>query len=597
MSGSWWSQPFAPEGSATAGGILRQLGRPGLDELTILVREAAQNSWDARRGDTVDFAVSFEKLGDRFRAWEAVGLPPRTLPEIQLGPESWIIRVSDRGTYGLRGPVRASQRPGEDEGNDFVQFLRNVGEPRDSELGGGTYGFGKGIFYRLSRAAAILVDSRVQTTHGLERRIMGAALGEDFYEEDLRYTGRHWWGRIAQDEIPDPLTGEQAEALAADLGLPGFAGDDTGSDIIVLLPDFGARAKDDSEAPLDRTAAEAADHVVSALLWNLWPKMGGESPSMRFTVAVDGKELIVPEPSRIPELRPFVHALGSIRHGAGLEYRRGATVIGEFHAVLFPSEIASREQFAEAKPFLGSPKHVARMRAAELVVDYIEGEVEIDPAYGYGAVFRAGKDVDDTFANAEPPTHDQWIEQGLDRHDLSIVRGARIWIRARLRALYEKTTINGDAAPGLGGLASRLASLIPTISATGASPSAPRARGGSTGGKGTSQRARILGEPTVLFKGSEPYVFARVELPSRWRTDRLRGDARVVLEGGGREAEPPAGERVPFIVGWETLEGARIASGPELRFVDGLPSVVHLVGAFVPDAVLRLSVSEVESDA
>ncbi len=76
MSAQWWSQPFAEEGSATAEGIINQLGRPALDELTVLVREAAQNSWDARAGtDTVDFTVRVARLGDLASAWTDRMLP------------------------------------------------------------------------------------------------------------------------------------------------------------------------------------------------------------------------------------------------------------------------------------------------------------------------------------------------------------------------------------------------------------------------------------------------------------------------------------------------------------------------------------------
>ncbi|WP_173041125.1 hypothetical protein [Phytohabitans flavus] len=44
--------------------------------------------------------------------------------------------MSDRGTVGLGGPLRAGQRPSDSERPDFVQFIRNVGEPSDHEFGG-----------------------------------------------------------------------------------------------------------------------------------------------------------------------------------------------------------------------------------------------------------------------------------------------------------------------------------------------------------------------------------------------------------------------------------------------------------------------------
>ena len=77
MKRGWWSQRFAPEGSAAAEGIAKQLGIPSLDPLTVLVREAAQNSWDARRRDlaAIDFRISLKRLGGDCAAWRRYLLP------------------------------------------------------------------------------------------------------------------------------------------------------------------------------------------------------------------------------------------------------------------------------------------------------------------------------------------------------------------------------------------------------------------------------------------------------------------------------------------------------------------------------------------
>src|SRR4051812_36341141 len=84
MTGVWWSQPFAPEGSAAAEGIVKQLGRPTLDPLAVLVREAAQNSADAQREDTdlVEFRIDVRTLGTTADAWRELLLPA---PEAQSG--------------------------------------------------------------------------------------------------------------------------------------------------------------------------------------------------------------------------------------------------------------------------------------------------------------------------------------------------------------------------------------------------------------------------------------------------------------------------------------------------------------------------------
>jgi len=79
---TWISQRVPALGAIKAEGIRNQLGRPELDRLTVLVREAAQNSWDARDDDQdgpVRFDLELRTLdADASRAWAdalAVGAP------------------------------------------------------------------------------------------------------------------------------------------------------------------------------------------------------------------------------------------------------------------------------------------------------------------------------------------------------------------------------------------------------------------------------------------------------------------------------------------------------------------------------------------
>jgi hypothetical protein len=595
VTGVWWSQPFAPEGSATAAGIIRQLGRPGLDEITILVREAAQNAWDARSGGQVEFDVSIEKIGSHAGSWNNIGLPRLPSGGNIFDSDNYIIQLSDRGTHGLRGPLRASERPRVGEGNDFVQFLRNVGERRDSELGGGTYGFGKGILYRVSRVSAILADSQVAVGGKVERRIMGASLGADFYENDTRYTGRHWWGALASDGVPDPLIGDDAERIAGDLGLRPFDNGATGSNIVILSPDFGSVALGDETSTRDRTPAEVGDYLVSALLWNLWPKMLGDTPAMLFHVTVDGHPVSIPRPGELPALRPFVRAYEKIHSDEGDSYLRGGDCVGKFASVLAPRALTTDTAFNIAKPFTGPPQHVARMRWAELVVDYLEYPVDMDDKFCYGGVFRAEPSFDSSFANSEPPTHDSWVEQGLERDDLLIVRGARVWIRSRLRSQYQAELKDGDSRPGLGALAARLASLVPdlnTHSSGAASQLAkPQAGSGRTSSSG-DRKSRISDAPRVLFKNGAPFIVATVDLGSKDKPYSLLAHAQVVLEGGAKETEAPAGGHSPQVIGWESHDGVRVANGATLNVTDETSASLLVVATFIPDAVVRLSLEE-----
>ena len=145
--------------------------------------------------------------------------PPPGLP---LGAELsgaglQILYFADFGTSGLGGPTRADH-PGAER--DFVDFVRNIGQPPDRDLGGGSFGYGKAAFYLASRARTILVDTLCTSPDGdLERRFIGCALGDSFEEDGRPHTGRHWWGDLV-DGVPEPLVGWDAEYAAQVLGLP-----------------------------------------------------------------------------------------------------------------------------------------------------------------------------------------------------------------------------------------------------------------------------------------------------------------------------------------------------------------------------------------
>ena len=70
MNPSWVSQPVPRMGAIKAEGIMNQLGRPTVDRLTVLVREAAQNSWDAAdrsQSGPVNFGLDLRRLPDDSR--------------------------------------------------------------------------------------------------------------------------------------------------------------------------------------------------------------------------------------------------------------------------------------------------------------------------------------------------------------------------------------------------------------------------------------------------------------------------------------------------------------------------------------------------
>ncbi|MER5795627.1 hypothetical protein [Streptomyces sp. NPDC001980] len=646
----WFSQPYPPEGASAAEGIRNQLGRPELDLLTILVRESAQNSWDARLKQSqapVDYRIDMWTVGPAHAAaWRELllsGAPANAdhfpLRDTLKRGSIRVLAVSDRGTRGLGGPTRADNAVGPDR--DFVAFIRNIGEPRDRALGGGTYGFGKGIFYLLSKPGTVVVHTRCRTPQGThETRLIGCTLWKSYTDAERRYTGRHWWGDTS-GSVVEPLVGDKAEAVAQRLGLRAFGPDETGTTVAVIDPNL-----DDLEP------AQAAEYLGDTIAWHLWPKMistAGNPPAMRFSMTYDGVQHQVPDPRFTRPLNMFVAAYEAMLGptGSNLECLRPKKHLGRLGLVkrIMPALEPTRASLM--LDIDGLIHHVCLMRPAELVVTYHAGPKPPSTNQGYAGVFRADESMDEVYAKAEPPTHDAWHPQSLDRPESTYVHTT---FRRISDALEQLLSLSGTARPGasqvaLGAASSLFSGLVggawgiggatayskPGSTAIASSRSdeaheatAPRVAGRpstdprGTGGTGSTSASQVGGFPnddhpfletSVDGSRSAPRRRPRVQyLGDPYYDDRedtsvlvqefrlpvpgpqlLRIDLAVTLPGsGGRETDPPIGASMPELIGWEDETGRLHTSDPQV--VEGGESVWRAVVRPAPDTMTEIGV-------
>ncbi|MEV0802467.1 hypothetical protein AB0I34_32545 [Kribbella sp. NPDC050281] len=482
-----YSEPYNATGGLAAEGVLNQLGRPDIEALEVLVREAVQNCWDAKRPDVGSIRVEIGRrimdadqlttLRERFLVDPPLGLP--LADELERGLE--ILYFADFGTDGLGGPTRAD-RPGKKR--DFVDFVRNIGQPPDKDLGGGSFGYGKAAFYIASRARTIVVDTLCINGDGhLERRLLACGLGENFDEGGRPYTGRHWWGVIA-DGVPEPLKDGRAAEIAMLLGLPDRSDpSDLGTTIVVLAPGVAPESEDGKDRTLE--------FIADALVWNFWPRImstrGGVSRTMEFRLFDDGRPVRLPDPRTHERLRGFVEAMDRLREEPSdgdelvldrqIDCRRPVRSLGRLviqRGPVAPTTPIGRAVPQGARITADSVHHVALMRNAELVVKYLPGPLPVVGRLGYSGVFRCSVDVDEAFRRAEPPTHDDWIYRSVTRtdHQRTFVKVAleRIASVCREAAGYDGssgTVIDGDSVP-LGEFADALALLMPGADGPGA---------------------------------------------------------------------------------------------------------------------------------
>ena len=584
----WISEQFPRHGALAAEGFSKLLGRPSLDSLTVLVRETAQNSWDARLArSSVHFSIDGFTLDDR--QWSVLAnnvfadLPPDGLPLAgSLEKEGLaVLVISDRHTLGLGGPTRAD-RP-TDGPTDYIDLLMNVGVG-GHEFGGGTYGFGKAIAYVVSGARTIIVHSR--SSNGLpeaETRLIASGIGDSYIDRQWRYTGRHWWGRDSAG-APEPLRGRPAENLARAIGFPGFEDADTGTSIMVIDPDFG-----------DREPVEAMRFLADAITWHLWPKMvrkKGRQP-MRFAVTWEGRLVPVAHPDDVPPLHGYVQALEALREhdqpfrrDDGLEVieiraRRPNRRLGRLALYTFVAkarlpgrQVAHSEVDEEIEPlnaaaFTGNAHHVALLRAPELVVAYLPGPEMPETALEWGGVFVCDLDLDAAFASSEPPTHDDWQPTlVVEKKDRTVVKIALREIRDTLRS--RAAIAQGTGRPGktsVARVADALAGLVTGVPATAAGRTP---RQGTRGGPSRPSR------PSIIDATCQPVLVDGIRLTkldfslSASTPGPVRLQIRTCVatnDGSGIESEPPAGSPTPMLVhvrGPVTVDVDRAAASAEV---------------------------------
>ncbi|MCY0958887.1 hypothetical protein [Streptomyces sp. H27-H5] len=649
----WYAQPFRADGGITARGLLSQLGSPSLSPLTLLVREAAQNSWDARLPDqgVVRFRLDLATVGaGHSAAWRrlfAGGSSGTTRSDTMFRPLSQAkslryLAISDRGTMGLAGPTRSDA--GKTARREWARFVLNSGD-RDGgsgSTGGGTFGYGKSALFRMSKVGCVFAHTRFRDDDGRVRsRFIGVAIRESFWDGETRYTGRHWWG-LPEAEHCEPLTDAGADAAAHELGIPGFAGEETGTTLVVVDPDLTDPTLPDSDTTPELSVAEAGAYLADAAAWNLWPiLLTDRDRRMSVTVTANGVDVPVPDEGSDAALAFFAGAYRQVADGTAQVLSCGKPLreLGHFaHAFTFGALVtspAARELGIE-----GAPRHVCLMRGPELVVRYHPGPERSNPDAGYAAVFKVLGDLDETFARAEPPTHDAWEYQQLQGREATFVRTAGRRLKEQCdrlsgaqarKAVKVGTYAMGSVAQRLGhllagpggtGSAVLLSGAHPGTARTGGNAAGPGGQsagahpagpfvapgsdgpgqdvGGATpgagagpgggaapgGGRSGVRRPSLIAGPRFEMIDGRPYVVQRVRVHG---PDRVEGAVRVLTGDGVAEGTSPTGVTPPEVHGWRLPSDGSLVAG-EVFYHAGDATEVDLIVTAVADVLVDISV-------
>lgn len=510
-----------------------------------------------------------------------------------LKSEPLVLTISDRGTTGLGGPLRSDEIPRDGERPDFVNFIRNVGENKAGELSGGSYGFGKGILYNLSRCHAVVADSVCEFRGVRQRRLIGAALGDSYRHGRKLYTGRHWLGDVDTEGYPAPLLDDAASEVARNLGLPKFDDGATGTTVAVVGVDLGTTGE------TSRNPEETAAYLVSTILWNLWPRMlEGRKNRLVCSVSRDGFRTEVPNPEELPLLAPFAAAYRQVTETAEFEApvrKQRPRDVGRFALRQGMAPTWTDEILDAAAPFAGPAHHCALMRQADLVVEYVPGDPPPNELLQYGAVFRASADANHYFAEAEPPTHDAWVLQGLTGTSRGVIQLALKFVRDKLKAASAPV---GDASSTtssepLGHFANQFASVIATAEGESATASVDDGRSAKSSRASRRAGARFLEKPSLTLEDGRPIIRAVIEFTGN-TTGKIAEMVTAVVTPDGVESGDEDGDG-PEALSWCAESTGRTIEGRYLANVESGEDRWVIRVAPLRDTVTRVSIRLVDA--
>ena len=591
-------EPVSRAGRVDLDKIVGQVQQADLHPITILVREFAQNSWDARNPDNDD-PVRFEVEGFELDPLQLMALNDEVFVDLGTSGVKYLSRfllsrrhqkvralvLSDWNTIGLEGVTDPRVvDPYHPKGKSaWTSYLHDIGAGQSEAAGhGGRYGMGRTSAYGVSKLRTIIVYTRTRPGGTREEsRLIAVSIGGKDRDGDARLTGRVWWGDV-EGELAHPIVGSEADRIAASIGFKKRKPGDLGLSVMVLEPStLDPRTNDGT--------LESVMHLVAdGIMWNLWPKYETSARSMEFTVRFNGEAIPVPSPSDHPILREFVDLGKTVRRWG----RRGSSPPRSksglitlypitYHSVLL-GHLAIKPFAMQRDPSVDEERlrqiggiavptsHVLLMRSPELVVNYLKINAPVEePTNVIGMFIPVNVDaVDEAFALAEPVAHDRWHLSSIPEDEET----ARGYVRTALRKIethfqdfvrqHAPDDDNNDEAEFLERSARTLTQhLMP-----------PRQQGskGSTGGGPTTLVDTKAGQ--VVCVGSKP-EYSKGSFSNRWSGEwrpkrvapgpvRLRLEARPVGQTSNRVK--PAESNRPEIVVDRLLEIVEVTAAADV---------------------------------
>jgi hypothetical protein len=566
---NWLPEENGLAGGFEAAGFLRLLGVPSLHNVELLVRETAQNSWDARANKAI---VEMQFIGKQFDkgSTEHTALVEKffshkpkknQFPSLSGSLEKSsipILVIRDSETKGLGGVTNARSVGQENATNRYRRFLLNIGEQGYKEHGGGAYGYGRSICFSASFSHTAIIYSRTKDDlKDYESRLIGVGYGNQFALNDTNHNGRHWW--TTSDTIGSPITGEMADSIAEELGLQPYKRKESGTTIMIIDPDLGT------------DLADAMRSIALSIETHLWPKYvdlssSGRPPQMKFAVTHLGKDVQIRKPSDIDPLKHYVRAFSSSikrnserathvdLHDPGLKHTaiflrpdQRSNPIGQLSVSSFPKNSeplidpdTSETSYMQSK-LSSLNSHVVLLRDPDLVITYEAIKPNDDSTIGTAGVFKADPSSNENLRKSEPPAHDSWSEghqnPEVNKTTRAVHRNIKRFIESQVNPNTEIRPTESTADNSHASVISKhIGSLIWNEVMIGGGNLTPGGGGGAGGagggGGGGGAKNPKIEKPKLALTDGQPSLIWKIKFPSDRNAKSVKWQIELQLASG-----------------------------------------------------------------
>ena len=199
--------------------VLRAIQNNSDPLIDLFIRESIQNSLDAGDKEIPIPYVSIDFIIKEFKAnklnLSLGGITDRL--NNRFNNESYkFVAVKDTNTTGLTGPLKRSEVRDNKYGN-LQKLVYHVGKPQEELGAGGSWGYGKTLYYRISQIGLVIYYSRIKKENGGYESRLCAVMCENEqsrdailppYDDNNNKSGIAWWGDIDKKKNTYPITDE-----------------------------------------------------------------------------------------------------------------------------------------------------------------------------------------------------------------------------------------------------------------------------------------------------------------------------------------------------------------------------------------------------